>query len=156
MQADCKPEFTALPEEFTAHRRSAVDHDRVSGSGRGGSGESSRDANAHTTSTVAPTTRHTSTAFRTRPGALSPESWTAARDRCRAVGIGDNAELATKPVLAQNMIERALDAEVRFAWLTADEAYGQMTSGRAQRPGGRDDRRGPAEAVPPNLRRRHA
>nr|AAR90227.1 hypothetical protein PDK3.086 [Rhodococcus sp. DK17] len=38
----------------------------------------------------------TSTAFRTRPGALSPESWTADRDRCRAVRIGDDAELATQ------------------------------------------------------------
>jgi hypothetical protein len=54
LQADCKPEFTSLPEEFTARHRSAVDHDRISGSGRGGSGESGRDANAHT----APTTRH--------------------------------------------------------------------------------------------------
>jgi len=85
-------------------------------------------ANAHTTSTAAPTTRHTSTAFRTRSGALSPESWTADRDRFHAVGIGDDAELATKTVLAQSMIERALDAEVRFAWLTADEAYRQINS----------------------------
>lgn len=55
-----------------------------------------------------------------------PESWTTDRDRCRAAGIGDEVEFATKPVLAQHMIERALDAKVPFSWLTADEAYGQV------------------------------
>jgi SRSO17 transposase len=55
-----------------------------------------------------------------------PESWTSDRDRCRAAGIGDEVEFATKPVLAQHMIERALDAQVPFSWLTADEAYGQV------------------------------
>ena len=55
-----------------------------------------------------------------------PESWTADRERCRAAGIGDEVEFATKPRLAQHMIERALDAEVPFSWLTADEAYGQV------------------------------
>ncbi|EME65479.1 transposase [Rhodococcus ruber BKS 20-38] len=55
-----------------------------------------------------------------------PESWTCDRDRCRAAGIGDEVEFATKPVLAQRMIERVLDAGVPFSWLTADEAYGQV------------------------------
>ncbi len=55
-----------------------------------------------------------------------PESWTSDRDRCRAAGIGDDVEFATKPALAQHMIERALDAKVPFSWLTADEAYGQV------------------------------
>jgi hypothetical protein len=54
-----------------------------------------------------------------------PESWTVDRERCRAAGIGD-VELATKPVLAQHMIQRALDAKVPFSWFTADEAYGQV------------------------------
>ena len=43
------------------------------------------------------------------------ESWTSDRDRCRAAGIGDEVEFATKPVLAQNMLERALDAHVPFS-----------------------------------------
>lgn len=55
-----------------------------------------------------------------------PESWTCDRDRCRAAGIGDEVEFATKPVLALHMIERALDAHVPFSWVTADEAYGQV------------------------------
>ncbi|UZG60249.1 IS701 family transposase [Rhodococcus opacus] len=55
-----------------------------------------------------------------------PESWTSDRDRCRAAGIGDEVEFATKPVLEQHMIERALDAQVPFSWATADEAYGQV------------------------------
>lgn len=60
-----------------------------------------------------------------------PESWTCDRERCRAAGIGDDIDFATKPVLAQHMIERALDAKVPFAWLTADEAYGQVKYLRA-------------------------
>jgi SRSO17 transposase len=55
-----------------------------------------------------------------------PESWTSDRERCRAASIGDEVEFATKPVLAQHMIQRALDAHVPFSWLTADEAYGQV------------------------------
>ncbi|WP_446225026.1 IS701 family transposase [Nocardia sp. IBHARD005] len=54
-----------------------------------------------------------------------PESWTADRDRCRAAGIGDEVEFATKPRQAIAMLERALAARVPFAWFTADEAYGQ-------------------------------
>ena len=32
---------------------------------------------------------------------------------------------ATKPKLAQDMVERALKAGVPFAWVAADEVYGQ-------------------------------
>jgi len=71
---------------------------------------------AHTTSAAATTTRHTCTVFKSRPGApIFGEAWTADQGRCRALGIGDDAERATKMVLAQNMIERALDAKVPFA-----------------------------------------
>jgi SRSO17 transposase len=55
-----------------------------------------------------------------------PESWTSDRARCRAAGIPDEVEFATKPVLAQAMLERAFHAGVPFAWVTADEAYGQV------------------------------
>ena len=54
-----------------------------------------------------------------------PQSWTDDRDRCRAAGIPDDVEFATKPRLAQAMLERAMDAGVPFAWFTADEVYGQ-------------------------------
>jgi SRSO17 transposase len=56
-----------------------------------------------------------------------PESWTDDRDRCREAGIGDEVEFATKPELARQMIARAIEAGVPFAWVAADEAYGQNT-----------------------------
>lgn len=55
-----------------------------------------------------------------------PKEWFTERDRCRAAGIGDEVEFATKPDLGLRMIERALAAGVPFAWVTADEAYGQV------------------------------
>lgn len=55
-----------------------------------------------------------------------PESWTADRDRCRAAGVPDEIEFATKPRQAMAMLARAFDAGVPFAWVTADEAYGQV------------------------------
>lgn len=55
-----------------------------------------------------------------------PKAWTADRDRCRDAGVDDSVEFATKPELAQAMLERALDAGVPFGWVTADEAYGQV------------------------------
>ena len=55
-----------------------------------------------------------------------PEWWTADRARCRAAGIPDEVAFATKPVLAQAMLQRAIEADVPFSWVTADEAYGQV------------------------------
>jgi SRSO17 transposase len=54
-----------------------------------------------------------------------PASWMNNRDRCRAAAIPDTVEFATKPLQAQHMLQRALDANVPFSWFTADEAYGQ-------------------------------
>ena len=54
-----------------------------------------------------------------------PRSWTEDRERCRAAGIPDDVGFATKPQLAQAMLERAVEAGVPFAWFTADEVYGQ-------------------------------
>ena len=56
-----------------------------------------------------------------------PKEWTADRQRCRRAGIPDTVRFATKPVLAQEMVERAVEAGVPFGWLTGDEAYGQDT-----------------------------
>lgn len=53
-----------------------------------------------------------------------PVSWTQDRERCRAAGIPDEVEFATKPQHAQRMIQRAIDADMPFSWVTADEAYG--------------------------------
>ncbi len=55
-----------------------------------------------------------------------PKSWTDDRDRCRAAGIDDTVPFATKIEHLKWMLQRAIDAAVPFAWVTADEAYGQV------------------------------
>ncbi|SIM47286.1 DDE superfamily endonuclease [Micromonospora cremea] len=55
-----------------------------------------------------------------------PAVWTDDRQRCRAAGIPDDVEFATKPQIAKTMLARALDAGVPVGWVTADEAYGQV------------------------------
>jgi SRSO17 transposase len=60
-----------------------------------------------------------------------PASWTEDRDRCRDAGVPDEVGFATKPDLAATMLARALDAGVPAAWVTADEAYGQVGRLRA-------------------------
>ena len=55
-----------------------------------------------------------------------PESWTQDRDRCRQAGIGEQVEFQTKPCVALDMLQRAIDADVPFTWFTADEAFGQV------------------------------
>jgi len=54
-----------------------------------------------------------------------PKSWTGDRERCRAAGIADEVAFATKTEHFKQMLRRAIDAGVPFAWVTADEAYGQ-------------------------------
>jgi SRSO17 transposase len=53
-----------------------------------------------------------------------PASWTDDRERCGEAGIGEDVEFATKPVLAQHMLTRLLEAGRDIGWFTADEAYG--------------------------------
>jgi integrase len=53
-----------------------------------------------------------------------PKSWTGDPARCQAAGIPGHLAFATKPQLARRMIERAVSARVPFAWVAADEAYG--------------------------------
>ena len=62
-----------------------------------------------------------------------PKSWTDDRDRCAQAGIGDEVDFATKPQLAQRMLERLLAARGPQAvgWFTADEAYGDNPGLRA-------------------------
>jgi SRSO17 transposase len=52
-----------------------------------------------------------------------PAEWCADRPRCRVAGIPDAVPFRTKPALAQQMLERALDAGVPTAWVTGDEIY---------------------------------
>jgi SRSO17 transposase len=54
-----------------------------------------------------------------------PQSWAEEPGRRRAAGIPQEVEFTTKPRQAQAMIGRAISAGVPFAWVTADETYGQ-------------------------------
>jgi SRSO17 transposase len=56
-----------------------------------------------------------------------PKEWISDRERCRQAGIPDDVAMATKTVLAQRMISRAVEAGVPFGWVTGDEAYGVDT-----------------------------
>jgi SRSO17 transposase len=53
-----------------------------------------------------------------------PAEWCADRPRGRVAGVPDAVPFRTKPALAREMLERALDAGVPAAWVTADEVYG--------------------------------
>jgi len=53
-----------------------------------------------------------------------PEDWFADRDRCRQAGLPDSVTHQTKPQLAWELLERALEAGVPAAWVTADAVYG--------------------------------
>jgi SRSO17 transposase len=54
-----------------------------------------------------------------------PREWTEDRGRCDAAGVPADVEFATKPQLAQRMLERARAAGVPAAWVTGDEVYGK-------------------------------
>jgi SRSO17 transposase len=53
-----------------------------------------------------------------------PRSWTAQARRCRAAGIPAPVGFATKPKLARQMLQRALEAGVPVRWVTGDSVYG--------------------------------
>jgi SRSO17 transposase len=53
-----------------------------------------------------------------------PRVWTEDPARCRAARVPGEVEFRTKPQLARVMLQRAQDAGVPAAWVTADEAYG--------------------------------
>ena len=54
-----------------------------------------------------------------------PKAWMDDQERCSAAGIPQERAMATKPVLAAEMIERALDAGIEAEWVTGDAVYGQ-------------------------------
>lgn len=60
-----------------------------------------------------------------------PRSWTDDPGRCAAAGVPDDIEFATKPALAQQMIDSALDAGVPCSWVAGDEVYGNAPKLRA-------------------------
>lgn len=56
---------------------------------------------------------------------LPEHSWAADRERCREAGVPDTVPFRTRPQQVRLMIERALAAKVPFAWVAADEEFGQ-------------------------------
>ena len=53
-----------------------------------------------------------------------PKEWTNDPARCRQAGIPENRRFATKPQLAQHMLQRALAAGVPGRWVAGDSVYG--------------------------------
>ena len=53
-----------------------------------------------------------------------PRDWTKSPARLRAAHVPEEAGFTTKPRLALDMIERALNAGVPFTWVAADTVYG--------------------------------
>lgn len=60
-----------------------------------------------------------------------PKDWIGDAARRAAVGVPAAVDFATKPRLAQTLIERALDAGIPARWVTGDEVYGN--DGRLRR-----------------------
>jgi SRSO17 transposase len=56
-----------------------------------------------------------------------PKEWAADDARRREAGVPTDAAFATKPGLAQRMLERAFTAEVPAAWVAGDEVYGDAS-----------------------------
>src|ERR687886_1679519 len=53
-----------------------------------------------------------------------PKAWTDDPDRMAAAYVPPTTKFATKPQLAAAMIQRAMAADVPFAWVAADNVYG--------------------------------
>jgi SRSO17 transposase len=53
-----------------------------------------------------------------------PKEWATDPARREEAAVPDTVEFRTKPQLARVMLERAVDDEVPFAWVTGDEVYG--------------------------------
>jgi SRSO17 transposase len=53
-----------------------------------------------------------------------PEEWTADKARCQQAGVPDTVSFATKPLLARQMIARALAGGVPARWVAGDSVYG--------------------------------
>src|SRR3954464_3606000 len=54
-----------------------------------------------------------------------PKEWADDERRRKKAGVPEAVQFATKPELAQRMLERTRDASVPAAWVTGDEVYGK-------------------------------
>ena len=61
---------------------------------------------------------------------LPEASWSKDRKRCREAGIPDDMSHRPKWQIALSLLERSMAGGMRFAALTADEAYGQVSAFR--------------------------
>ena len=66
-----------------------------------------------------------------------PQAWTSDPARMAGAHVPPDTGFATKPVLALAMIDRAINAGVPFAWVTADTVYGTGAVERALRRAGK-------------------
>jgi SRSO17 transposase len=53
-----------------------------------------------------------------------PEEWTGDEERRERAGVPEEVGMRTKPELAKEMLQRALDAGVNASWVLADSVYG--------------------------------
>jgi len=60
-----------------------------------------------------------------------PKSWTDNPERCREAHVPAEVTFATKPELAQRMLERTLESGLPVAWVTGDTVYGSSQKLRA-------------------------
>lgn len=60
-----------------------------------------------------------------------PKSWAGDQKRRREAHVPERVTFATKPELAQRMLERTLDASLPVAWVTGDTVYGSAHALRA-------------------------
>lgn len=52
-----------------------------------------------------------------------PQDWFKDKLRCKEAGIPDSIEFRKKPELAQEMLQRAFDNQIKPAWVLGDEVY---------------------------------
>jgi len=57
-----------------------------------------------------------------------PKQWAESTERRKEAGVPADVKFATKPQLAQRMIQRAIETRIAFKWITGDEIYGNDRS----------------------------